>query len=757
MAVYKTNKKGYGLSNPLIDISNVPVKAKRAPTSKDFVELGTIWIDQPNQDVYIAVDVSNNSMTWINTGGGSGSFDSLTVTNDTTVGNDITATAGDITAAAGNVIIPGIGQTYPTIVQVAADGTLTSSNSGETNGNMLIGGASGLAWNTLTAGAGINIANGDGTVTISNPGATGTTMTTSDGNTVSPDGTGDTKVIGYDANITTDGATANTVKIRLSDDVTTVGALTAGVNFTVSAGQTTINSSTNVGQDIYLHADGGVNETIQLHSDQGTGNDSIYLLSDVGGIRAVSSGYAGADSISLIANDAAGGITFGAGTGGLTTTIINGDYTLHTGTGAIGIGTDNTDHNITLGHDTGANALTLVSGTSAMTFTAGGAFDVNATGAVTIDSTGGELGLGTGADANNINIGTGAAQRTTTIGNSTAASSVIVDVGTGNLDLGVTATDHTTRLGSTTGDSPTTIQSGLQAMTFTAGGAFDVNATGAVTIDSTGGTLGIGTGDDANNINIGTGAAARIITVGNGTGATSVVLNSGTGNLDLGVNATDHTTRLGSTAGDSPTTIQSGLQAMTFTAGGAFDVNASGDITMDTGAGIFDVSVSGAVTIDSSGGTIGIGVDSVNKNINIGTQGTREVIIGNQTNANSGVTIEGGGTSGISLNGSGMTSLGITRVSSATATITIDAYNGGATFTGVTTAAGATQQFTINNTVCTANSYIQLTIMNKGANDARIMVQRITPAAGSFTVDTINNGTQANNGDIIITFWIYRS
>lgn len=65
---------------------------------------------------------------------------------------------------------------------------------------------------------------------------------------------------------------------------------------------------------------------------------------------------------------------------------------------------------------------------------------------------------------------------------------------------------------------------------------FDVNAVGAVTIDSTAGTLGIGEGANAFAINIGTGAAARQITIGNVTTTTGVAINTGTS--DFLVNAT---------------------------------------------------------------------------------------------------------------------------------------------------------------------------------------------------------------------------
>ncbi len=65
---------------------------------------------------------------------------------------------------------------------------------------------------------------------------------------------------------------------------------------------------------------------------------------------------------------------------------------------------------------------------------------------------------------------------------------------------------------------------------------FDINAVGAVTIDSTGGTLNIGSDANAFGINIGTGAAARQITIGNTTGATGVVVNTGSGDFVVNTN-----------------------------------------------------------------------------------------------------------------------------------------------------------------------------------------------------------------------------
>jgi hypothetical protein len=110
--------------------------------------------------------------------------------------------------------------------------------------------------------------------------------------------------------------------------------------------------STGTGSDsIYVHANGGVGESVKIHSDLGTSADSIYLLSDVGGITltssaglvaidalgasagdmtltvgdefildvtggvAVDSAEEASDAIGLTASGTAGGITLNAGTG----------------------------------------------------------------------------------------------------------------------------------------------------------------------------------------------------------------------------------------------------------------------------------------------------------------------------------------------------------------------------------------------------------------------------------------------------------
>jgi len=735
-----------------------PVVAKRAPTANDKLEIGKVWIDTVNDDAYFLTSISSGSAVWINAGGGTGTFSSITATtgNITATLGDFVASAGDLNIAAGSVTfgILGIG-----VVQSSAAGLLSSSAG--TDGQVLIG-STGLApsWSTLTAGGGITIVEGAGTITISNPGATGSTFGTDAGGPVSPTGGGLTTFEGYDANITTDGATANTVRIRLADDVTTVGALTAGANLGMTSGTCTIISNDNSPQSIYLHADEGAAETISLHSDQGTSVSSIELLSDVGGLS-LTSGLASADAININASDAAGGIDIDFGTGGLSVVGANGAINLESGTGAINVGVDAAAHTVTVGSTNTTAATVIQSGSGDVAITSTDAVTVDSAGVLELNSSAGIIGIGNDAVAQNINIGTGAAARTLTLGNGTGATSVVVNCGTGALNLGTNAVAHTSTLGSTTGAAATTVQAGTGALTLTAGGIFDVNATGAVTIDtaaaisidSSASTIGIGTDDVDQAVNIAT-DGERTTTIGSNNGAAGVVIDCGTGNASFGATATAHSTTIGSTNTTSNLVLQTGSGSCVGTFGGTLDINGTGDITVDAGSGIFDLSVSGNITLDSSGGTIGIGVDDIDQNINIGTTGERTITIGNQVGA-AGIVIESG-TSAMALNASGLISVEPATDTQAAAAVTINANAGVGTFTGLTTAAAAKQTLTITNSICTASSAILASVSNLGANDAKMNIERITPGAGSFTVDVINSGAASLNGNIILTFWIIK-
>ena len=74
---------------------------------------------------------------------------------------------------------------------------------------------------------------------------------------------------------------------------------------------------------------------------------------------------------------------------------------------------------------------------------------------------------------------------------------------------------------------------GTGATTLSAASTVDLDCTGNMQINSSGGTIGLGNDAIAQNINIGTGAANRTITVGNTNGTTQVALKSGSGGVTI--------------------------------------------------------------------------------------------------------------------------------------------------------------------------------------------------------------------------------
>ena len=80
------------------------------------------------------------------------------------------------------------------------------------------------------------------------------------------------------------------------------------------------------------------------------------------------------------------------------------------------------------------------------------------------------------------------------------------------------------------------------------------------------------------------------------------------------------------------------------------------------------------------------------------------------------------------------------------------------TFTGFTTAMGASQDFTITSSeiLATSGIFVQVTNLDASTNGALMTMDGVTQAAGSIVVSTTNNGAGAlGAGDnVIITVWI---
>lgn len=207
------------------------------------------------------------------------------------------------------------------------------------------------------------------------------------------------------------------------------------------------------------------------------------------------------------------------------------------------------------------NTITTSAGEGDITFTGTenlvltlDTIDANVTGTIDLDATG-NISIGAAADTGAINVGTGASARVITVGNATGATAVNVDTGTGGFDvdsLGVVSigstdtTDLTMAANSGVnktlsilasnagaGDGLIDIQADGAVSISSTASTIDLQASGNLTIDSSGGNIGIGTDANTGDINIGTAAAARDISIGNNTGATSVTVTAGTGNITL--------------------------------------------------------------------------------------------------------------------------------------------------------------------------------------------------------------------------------
>lgn len=161
------------------------------------------------------------------------------------------------------------------------------------------------------------------------------------------------------------------------------------------------------------------------------------------------------------------------------------------------------------------------------------------------------------------------------------------------------------------------------------------------------------------------------------------------------------------------------------------------DIHSDQGTGVASINMHS----DVGGVTIASGLSTADA-INITASG-----------AAGGIDMDAGGL--ISLNTT--TAMGNIQIvagtnSAAGGAITLDTYTGVVTLTGLTTAAAAVELITVTNNKVSATSGVLVTAANLGANDAQMTVTRVVPGAGSFVVTLTNNGAQALNGNVILSF-----
>ena len=302
--------------------------------------------------------------------------------------------------------------------------------------------------------------------------------------------------------LTVSGITSFNSNVSLSSNVVVSNNLTVGGNtsitgnLTVHGTTTTIESVTTVYQDPILQIGGTTVPTSDDNKDRGV---SFYYHDGA----AAKLGFMGYDNSAdmftflkeaTISSEVASGTNAGINCGAITTSgtgtmSISGDAA----TTSVNVGTGAGIKTCTLGSTNTTSTTVLQSGTGPMTFTAGGNFDVNAAGAVTID--GSSIAIGATTDvAVDIDAAAFTLDASGTLGITSINTQLTIASGTGTMSISGDATDTTVNVGTGTGikkctlgstntTSTTVLQSGTGPMTFTAGGIFDVNAAGAVNID----------------------------------------------------------------------------------------------------------------------------------------------------------------------------------------------------------------------------------------------------------------------------------
>jgi hypothetical protein len=467
----------------------------------------------------------------------------------------------------------------------------------------------GQVWvNTSSGTAYILTALSSGTATwaLASPGASDVdTLTGDSGGAISP-AAGNITLAGG-TNIASVGA-GNTITFNLDAAITLVTSVTSPL-YTAGAG-------------------------VDVAIDAPTGQDVIMTLGDNGGTNKFS--ILDSDSVEVFAVDSDGAITFSnfSNTGTFTTSggtaSINASSNFNT---VINSGTST--GSVTIGNSS-AGAVTVDSG-AGISLDAAAASNFSVSGAgidIDIASAAGRLIMTSGEDAaDSIYLHADAGTSETIRLHSdqgTGAASVHLesDVGGVTLTSGLASADAI-NLSATAGGVD--VDGALQVNI-----ASSQNAADAVRINASAGGIDIdAAGAAGEDITLDNAAGSIVVTAAEAI-ADSIVLSSTNGGIDI----------LAPGAG-------AGLDIDIINTGGSVNVSAteadaaaislqaaSGGLDIDTGLAII-ADAAGNVEINSSAGTILIGDDDVDQNIELGTDGEREVTVGS-TNGAAGLTLQAG-------------------------------------------------------------------------------------------------------------------
>ena len=574
---------------------------------------------------------------------------------------------------------------------------------------------------------------------------------------------------------------------------------TAGIQMaSTGAGDITINSN----DTLLLDADG----VLELNSSAGVigiGNDADAFDINVGT-------GAAARVITVGNNTGATQLVLEAGSGGLDigTAASAQSITIGNNTGATAIVMEVGTGNFSL-DGVGASTYAIGSATTSGTITIGGTAQ---TGALGLGVSSGIMitNLATGNGAKTLNVATGISGNTLNIATGANTSAQVVNISSGasgaNSDVNIlsgigTAGTQTLNVLTGTRAGALNLATGAAAHVIAVGSA----SAGAVTVDTAAGiSLGAATASDFNvsgateDLSLTSEAGRVIVTAGEdaadaiylhadagtsetirlhsdqGTGAASVHLESDVGGVTLtsGLASSDAINLAASAGGIDMDAALDVVITSTENATDSIYIHANGGVTeqirihADQGTAVGSVQLESdaggitllsslasadAINLTSSAG--GIDVDGALQ-VNIASsQAAASAIVINASDAAGGVDISTGGGS-IDLSSSGFVTMVAGTDSQAGASCTSNTNVFACTYTGFTTAAAASQVFTIVNSLISTTSQVMVTVSNLGANDAQMQMTRVKQLAGSMEVTCTNAGAAALNGNVVITGWV---
>lgn len=531
-------------------------------------------LDQPN----IITAGDGNDIVY-----GSRSNDTITLGN----GNDqITEGNGNntiVTGSGNSTIMAGNGVNNVTV----GNGTNTISLG---NGNNIV--LAGTGSDTITTGSGndsITVGGGGGAI---NAGAGNNTITINSANgsthsyTISTSGAGTNSITGGDDNYAvTTGAGTNTVSLGNS---TSTGDGTTTFDTTISTGAGISNIT--VGNGVHSITVAGGSGTISTL----VGNNKIQATAS--GNYTISTG-AGNNNITTVGGG--GSITTAQGNNSIAINSAGGStnaYALNmSGTGTTNIAAGDDNYTV-IAATSGANTISIGSGTSSITATTGVGLD-----SVTTGNGNMTVAVGDGA-GDTVTIGSG-----TTVANTIAAS-----VGNGAGDTvttyGSSASTGTIAIGTGSGD---VINAGLGNLTITVGGSNGVTNTMALTAGA-GDNVTVGNG--SNTIYLGSHASGiDSVTLGNGnntvyvgTGTNTITGGTGTNTLNFS-NITSALTIAFGTTGTSAATA-AGISDSFTNFSTIYGTNQGDTITLNTGTlAVFAGSGNDTITLGSGAETVNAG------------------------------------------------------------------------------------------------------------------------------------------------------